>query len=186
MGTGSSEDRGGDLERIDAVFADFLPLPLSDLNVARVERWRTDRLAKDISGIKQRSSEHGAARLHPVSAVRLARCRRGPASGTSVGEIWTGRMPPFPPRVPAIRAADRHDEVAQAGRCCSNGRRPAAAIGALVIGFGSWAGLTGRIQRTWQHGYLRRGTDDARQAEVSMGLPYEPGNFKAYLKRGRA
>jgi integrase len=73
------------LERIRATFREFLTVPLPDLNVARLERWRTARLAagltpatvnRDIASLRSvlsRALDWGVLASHPLAKLKAAK-----------------------------------------------------------------------------------------------------------------
>jgi integrase len=73
------------LERLETVFKDFLAVPIGDLNLARVERWRIARLTagrepatvnRDIAALRSvlsRAVEFGVLPAHPLAKLKAVR-----------------------------------------------------------------------------------------------------------------
>jgi integrase len=73
------------VERIETTFREFLTVPLQDINLARVERWRSTRLAKgrtpatvnrDIASLRSvlsRALEWGVLATHPLAKLKAAK-----------------------------------------------------------------------------------------------------------------
>jgi integrase len=113
------------LERLEAVFKDFLTVPIGDLNLARVERWRTARLTaglkpatvnRDIAALRSvlsRAVEFGVLAAHPLEKLKAVRVdQQGVVRYLSVEEEK---------RLRAAMAA--RDEKRRAGRAQANAWR---------------------------------------------------------------